>query len=409
MSSHKITQCRICKSSDLLTVFDLGSHKLSSRFPLPDEPDPIEVPLVLIKCNNDDCGLIQLSHNTSEEELYLNHYGYRSGLNNTMINHLTSLVNEIKEKVILNNDIVLDIGSNDSTTLRAYPDHVQKVGIDPTGIQFKQFYPDNVTLLPTFFNKDVFLEAFPDQKAKVITTISMFYDLPDPLQFSKDIKDILADDGIWVSEQSYCVTMLENNSFDTIVHEHLEYYTLKQFKYIADHVGLDIIDVSLNSCNGGSFRVTMAHQGKYPIQPIVKELLEKEVNLAGLQQIKEFIQRCEDGKNRLMSFLKEEHAKQKTIYLYGASCKGNSLLQYYGLDYTIISAAAERNPEKYGRRTPGTHIPIIPESEMRDNHPDYLVVLPWHFKTEFLLREKEYIENGGTIIFPLPTLEMYSK
>jgi NDP-4-keto-2,6-dideoxyhexose 3-C-methyltransferase len=414
MSSVKITECRICGNQDIPVVFDLGVHHLSSRFPAANEPDPIQVPLELVKCNdlnNDCCGLLQLSHNTSEEELYLHDYGYRSGLNNTMINHLTSLVNEIQDTIKLNeNDIVLDIGSNDSTLLRAYPNTLIKVGIDPTGTQFKEFYPDNVTLLPTFFDASVYNSRFTE-KSKVITSVSMFYDLPSPLKFAQDIKSILAQDGIWVSEQSYCVTMLENNSFDTICHEHLEYYTLKQFQFIANHVGLQIINVTLNSCNGGSFRVTLAYPGQYPVNPMVNELLnqELELNLSDLKPIYEFIERCEEGKDTLMTFLRKEHAQNKTIYLYGASCKGNSLLQYYGLDNSIISAAAERNEAKYGCRTPRSHIPIIPESEMRENNPDYLLVLPWHFKKEFLEREKEYIENGGCIIFPMPTLEFYRK
>lgn len=415
MTSCKINHCRICKNEDLVTIFDLGSHKLSSRFPAADEPDPIEVPLVLVKCNdlnNDCCGLLQLSHNTSEEELYLNHYGYRSGLNNTMINHLTGLITEITNRIPLQpNDLVLDIGSNDSTSLRVYPDTLIKVGIDPTGKQFRQYYPDNVTLLPTFFNTEVFLNAFPEQKAKVVTTISMFYDLPDPLQFVKDIKTILAPDGIWVSEQSYCITMLEQNSFDTIVHEHLEYYTIKQLKYIADQVGLEIIDISLNSCNGGSFRVTMSHPGQYPVSSVVDELIrqELELNLSGLQPLHDFVKRCEDGKQEVMNFLRQERDNGKKIDILAASTKGNTTLQYYGVDNQLINKAGERNPEKFGRRTPGTNIPIVSELEMREDKPDYLLALAWHFKTELLLREDEFLQNGGAIVFPLPVLEIYRK
>lgn len=413
-----ISYCRICRNSELISIFDLGSHALSSRFPTKDEPDPIEAPLVLVKCDdtNDQshCGLLQLSHNVSADELYLQHYGYRSGLNATMPQHLTSLVREIEDKAnIHEGDIILDIGSNDCTLLKAYSlgDKLKRVGIDPTGKQFSQYYPEDVCLLPTFFDQDIFVAKYGDSKAKVVTTISMFYDLPDPVAFARDIKAILADDGIWVTEQSYCVTMLERNSFDTICHEHLEYYTLKQLKYIADKVGLKIIDVSLNECNGGSFRITLAHDHAdvKVNEESVSVLLKKEEELAlhTLKPLHEFIERCESMKEDLMDFLVSQKKADKSVYLYGASTKGNTLLQYYGLDQSIITAAAERNTEKYGRRTPRTNIPIVPEKEMREKRPDFLLVLPWHFKKEFLEREREYLENGGTIIFPMPNLEIY--
>lgn len=413
----KISQCRICRNPNLLSIIDLGNHALSSRFPRSDDPDPIESPLTLIKCddttNTCNCGLLQLSHNVSGDELYLQHYGYRSGLNNTMVKHLNNLTQEIETKIKLKEgDIALDIGSNDCTLLKSYSlnDKLKRVGIDPTGRQFSQYYPDSVTLIPTFFSADIYNETFPDEKAKVVTTISMFYDLPDPVAFAGDIKKILAPDGIWVTEQSYCITMLERNSFDTICHEHLEYYTMKQLKYIADKVGLQIIDVSLNECNGGSFRVTLAHTTNNKSLAVNDLLmLEEKIALHTLTPLNDFVARCETMKHELVSLLKEKVREGKSIYLYGASTKGNTLLQYYGLDNSIITAAAERNPEKYGRYTPRTKIPIISEKEMREQHPDFLLVLPWHFKEEFLEREKDYMDNGGSIIFPLPTLEIYPK
>lgn len=411
----QITCCRICRNSSLLTIFDLGSHVLGSRFPKLNELDPMEAPLILVKCddrsNSSNCGLLQLSHNVSGDELYMQQYGYRSGLNNTMIQHLDSLVKEIEDKVELKeSDIVLDIGSNDCTLLKSYKQGniLRRVGIDPTGKQFSKYYPSNVSLIPDFFSANLFKDKFGEDKAKVVTSISMFYDLPDPVAFASDIKSILAPDGIWITEQSYCLTMLERNSFDTICHEHLEYYTLKQLTHIANTVGLKILDVSLNECNGGSFRVTFGHNGIESDR--VKEMIKHEDNmkLHTLSPLIEFVNRCAAMKDELMNFLKPKVSSGKKIYLYGASTKGNTLLQYYGLDNSIITAAAERNPEKYGCRTPRTNIPIISEAEMRAQNPDYLLVLPWHFKKEFLEREKEYLENGGTIIFPVPTLEVYN-
>ena len=408
--ADQVTECRICRNKNLTTIYDLGNQALGSRFPTVDQPEPMSAPLILVKCDGDNsCGLLQLSHNVSSDELYLQSYGYRSGLNNTMITHLSGLVSEIESKVdLLDGDIVLDIGSNDCTLLKSYTngDKLQRVGIDPTGTQFKDYYPDSVCLVPKFFNAAEYKNSFGDQKAKVVTSVSMFYDLPDPLIFSRDIKEILHEDGIWVTEQSYCMTMLERNSFDTICHEHLEYYMLKQLQYIADNVGFVITDVSLNDCNGGSFRVTLRHSGtKYQHLDQMLEIESKVTN----DELQEFVKRCDKMKDELVTFISDKVAQGKTVYLYGASTKGNTLLQYYGLDNSLITAAAERNTEKYGRRTPKTNIPIIPESEMREANPDYLLVLPWHFKTEFLQREHEYLENGGHIIFPLPNMEIYDK
>lgn len=405
--STEITSCRICSHRDFTTIYDLGNQVLGSRFPKQGESDPISVPLVLIKCNNKDCELLQLKHNTSEQELYLHSYGYRSGLNNTMVEHLTNLTTEIDNKVGLKkDDIVIDIGSNDCTLLKSYKSDCIKVGIDPTGTQFKGYYPENVLLIEDFFDEKLFTCTFGTRKAKVVTSISMFYDLPDPVKFASDIKSILAEDGIWITEQSYAVTMVDRNSFDTICHEHLEYYTLKQIKYIADQVGLKIQDISLNDCNGGSFRVTLTHADSLiECSSFVNELYSTEAQM----DLTAFVSRCENMKEELVSLLKKKVAEGKKIYLYGASTKGNTLLQYYNLDSTLITAAAERNVEKYGCRTPGTNIPIISEAEMRRQQPDILLVLPWHFKKEFLVREQEYLNNGGCIIFPMPVLEIHQK
>jgi NDP-4-keto-2,6-dideoxyhexose 3-C-methyltransferase len=404
MSFEEITCCRICKNPNLITIFDLGNHSLGSRFPSLLEADPFEVPLILVKCGG-ECGLLQLKHNTCQNELYLNNYGYRSGVNSSMKAHLNELVSEIETKVTFSeNDIVLDIGGNDSTCMQQYSNpNLIRVIIDPTGQQFKEYYLDNIKLIPTFFSKEVFMKEFGDRKAKVITTISMLYDLPDPISFVQDIKNILDLDGIWVTEQSYCLSMIKQNSLDTICHEHLEYYTLKQLQYIADKIGLKIIDVSENSCNGGSFRVTFAHD----YSEIPKFIYnEPEVTLSLLN---EFVNNCENVKTTLVTYLKDQKTNGKTIYIYSASTKGNTLLQYCRIDNTLISFAVERNPDKYGRRTPGSNIPIISEEQMRKDKPDILLVLAWHFKKEFIEREKTYIENGGKMIFPLPRFEVIEK
>ncbi|HLC54536.1 MAG TPA: class I SAM-dependent methyltransferase [Candidatus Nanoarchaeia archaeon] len=415
MKVEEIKRCRICGNSDLIPIIDLGEHALTGRFPAQHEPDPPIAPLALVKCNDKDdskqCGLLQLKHNMEAEELYFHDYGYRSGLNKTMTDHLHNIVQEIEQRMLLKEgDIALDIGSNDATLLKAYSKPVQRIGIDPTGKQFKQFYTENIKLVPDFFNHDNAEKIMHGKKAKVITSIAMFYDLPDPLAFVRDVKSSLDKDGAWIFEQSYMPTMLETNSFDTICHEHLEYYALKQIQWMIEHEGMKIIDVSFNDINGGSFRTTVCHADssfvpeKDKITSILQE--EREKGLDTLAPYESFKERVEEVRAKLIGFLKEEKRKGKSIYLYGASTKGNTLLQYFGLGPETFTAAAERNPEKYGRRTPLTNIPIISEVEARAAKPDYFLVLPWHFKSEFLQREKEFMEGGGKFVFPLPQFEV---
>ena len=398
--------CRIC-GSGIEDVFDLGSQVIASRFPEKNEPDPPSVPLVLSKCTG-ECGLVQLKHTVSPDEMYLHNYGYRSGLNESMQSHLKTIVDEMTSYVTLEDgDMVLDIGSNDSTLLSYYPSNVTRIGIDPTGEQFRAYYPSDVKLIPDFFSGETYKKHFGDKKARCVTTISMFYDLPEPLTFVRDVQSILSDDGVWIMEQSYMPTMLECNSFDTICHEHLEYYMFDQITYMCDKANLKVIDVTRNNCNGGSFRVVIGHKNsKYePNNEHVQALIDYENSLSPTA-IQEFDVRCQDQKQKMMNLLKKLREEGKTVCVYGASTKGNTLLQYYGIDSTMVKCAAERNPQKYGCRTPLTHIPIVSEETVREMKPDYMIVLPWHFRTSFLVREQSYLSNGGHFIFPLPELEI---
>lgn len=415
--------CRICGNTDLIEIVNLGVHTLCGRFPAKNEPAPISAPLVLVKCNdigdkkNKCCGLVQLRDTVNSDELYFHNYGYRSGLNNSMISHLSSLVGEICNRIsIQQNDVILDIGSNDCTLLKAYsydPSVVTFVGIDPIGKQFKQFYPEYISLINEFFTYDNYRMNFGDRHAKIITSIAMFYDLPSPIKFMQDIKKTLHRDGIWITEQSYIVSMMKTHSFDTICHEHLEYYSFKQFEWMANVVGLRIIDVTMNDCNGGSFRLTLTHKdNSYVANEIninkIREY-EEQYKLDTVVPYERFNDDCIKFKETTTFMLNTYVENNKKIYLYGASTKGNTLLQYLNVDKKIIVAAADRNTEKFGRRTPRTDIPIISETEMRNAKPDVLLVLPWHFKKEFITRESEYIANGGIMIFPLPQLEIISK
>lgn len=419
MKINEIKKCRICGNPDLIPILNLGVQALSGRFPSEDEPDPPKASLELVKCNNtkdsNACGLLQLKHSVSPDEMYLHNYGYRSGINQTMRMHLKGIVQRVQEIVDLDaGDVVLDIGSNDATLLTYYKTPgLRRIGIDPTGEQFLEYYTEDIELISDFFNLSNYSSVSPDKQAKVITSIAMFYDLEAPMSFVEDIKKILHSDGIWVLEQSYMPRMLEMNSFDTVCHEHLEYYSLKQIDWMLRKKDLRIFDVEFNEINGGSFRIYACHNNSVfkSNQKKINQVFSNEENLKLDSELpyKEFNERVLRIKDDLYNFLTTEKAKGKSIYIYGASTKGNVLLQFCNIDHTLIIAAADRNPEKWGRRTPITNIPIISEEEARKAKPDYFLVLPWHFREEFIERERDYWTTGGKMVFPLPHVEVFSK
>jgi hypothetical protein len=343
--------------------------------------------------------------------MYGDNYGYRSGLNQSMVTHLTNKANYLLKIAYPKKDsIILDIGSNDATSLKAYPAFFRRIGIDPTGSKFSEFYTKDIHLVPDFFTAENFRKIFQGEKAAIITSIAMFYDLENPVQFAKDIAEVLDDDGIWHFEQSYLPSMLRTNSYDTICQEHLEYYSLLSIKNILDRSGLRLIDVQFNDINGGSFAVTAAHSASkiIPNEAVIGWMLEEEIKM-GLQSIKpyeEFANRVESHRDSLIRLLSQLKEQKKKILGYGASTKGNVLLQYCGISTQYLDAIAEVNEQKFGHYTPGTHIPIISEAEAREMKPDYYLVLPWHFRNSILQREQAYREAGGKFVFPFPYVEI---
>jgi len=306
---------------------------------------------------------------------------------------------------------VLNISSNDSTFLSYYSHNLKRIGCDPTGLQFIEYYKD-IELISSYFSKDIIHKTFENIKFKVVSSISMFYDLPDPIHFAKDIYNVLDDNGIWTLEQSYVLTMLDKNSIDTICHEHLEYYGVKQIKYIMDKSGFKIISLSLNECNGGSFRIYVAKKSCMLYNEIVdtiNEYIKNENDKMIHTPIRyvEFINTCQNEINKLKTFITHVNNDNKSVYIYGASTKGNCLLQFGNIDSSYIKYAVERNPLKFGKTT-STGIEIISEEKMRSNPPNYLLVLPWHFRDEIIKRESDFLNNGGKLIFPFPTFEIYS-
>ncbi|BCY18528.1 methyltransferase [Leptolinea sp. HRD-7] len=412
-----IERCRICGGEDLKPVINLGVQALTGIFPRSIDQKISEGPLELVRCNdernNSACGLLQLRHSFNLNEMYGKDYGYRSGLNQSMMYHLREIVRNIESIVDLKkDDYILDIGSNDGSLLSFYPEDkgLNLIGIDPTGIKFKEYYQKRITLIPTFFSAEEIRKNFGSKKMKVVTSISMFYDLEAPMQFVSEVYDVLDDEGIWVLEQSYMPTMLNVTAYDTICHEHLEYYGLKQIKWMADRVGFKIISVTLNDTNGGSFCLSLAKKDShYPEAQLEMKMLfteETDMGLTTDKPYQEFTQRVSAHKTDLEEFFATTHRKGQKVLGYGASTKGNVLLQYCGISKEQLPFIAEVNTDKFGCFTPGTLIPIISEKEAREMKPDFFFVLPWHFRKGIIEREKAFLENGGKLVFPLPRIEV---
>jgi len=284
-----------------------------------------------------------------------------------------------------------------------------RIGIDPTGAKFKQYYPDDVVLVPDFFTAANYRKS-TDKLAQIVTSIAMFYDLEDPISFARQIEEVLAPDGLWHFEQSYMPSMLRMCSYDTICHEHIEYYSLTVVDTIVKAAGMKVVDVQMNAVNGGSFAVTAAKCASHfvPNRALIDWMLQQEdrMGLKTPKPFREFKERVYRHREDLMRLLDGLVADGKKIVGYGASTKGNVLLQFCGITEKHLTAIAEVNPDKYGSFTPGTKIPIVSEAEAKAMNPDYMLVLPWHFKEGILRREKEYLDKGGKLIIPLPEIEI---
>lgn len=407
----RLSKCRMCGNEHLVEVVDLGYQYMTGVFPKDKASRGLtQGPLRLVKCHGvDACGLLQLDHSYDLGEMYGDNYGYRSGLNRQMVTHLHAKIARIQEMTdIAAGDLVIDIGANDGTSLGAYREDLLLVGVDPTGAKFRQYYKKHVQLIPDFFSAKLVSDAFPGRKAKVITSFSMLYDLERPLAFASDIARILdPTDGIWVFEQSYMPLMLDRLAFDTICHEHLEYYGLKQIMWMLDRVGLKVVDVELNDVNGGSFSVVAAsRKSNRRVETDKIAALLKDEQTKGLDELhpyEHFDQQIKKICGELIRLVRTAKAAGKKVGALGASTKGNVLLQYCGFTDQDIEVVGEVNPDKFGAYTPGTGIPIGDEKAVLARRYDYLIVLPWHFK-EFFLQNKAF--TGQHLLFPLPKMEV---
>lgn len=392
MVYREISECR-AGGGEIIPLLNLGNICLSG-FVKPGEPDPPTAPLELVMGRRS--GLVQLRH-TVEPERMFRRYWYESGRNEKMVAHLRGIVKAVQERVDLRRgDVVVDIGCNDGTMLAAYPHWVRRWGFDPSDIH----PPDGVAdvFVNDFFDRSL----YTDKKARVITSIAMFYDIDDPVAFAKQVADMLADDGVWVIEMHYLMIMALKNGFDAICHEHLTYYYLSSLRYVLLQAGLEVWHVETNDINGGSFRLFIGHQGRRAISSNVERmvLIEWRRSIDKLMAWQQDIDAIGQTMRDLLANLK---ADGKLVLGYGASTKGNTILQCFGIGPELLPAIAERNPAKYGLETAGTRIPIISEAEARAMQPDYFLALPYHLLDAFMRRESEFAARGGQWIVPVPS------
>jgi NDP-4-keto-2,6-dideoxyhexose 3-C-methyltransferase len=406
-SGSLIDSCRACKSADLSPILSLGELSFTGIFESPGVPVP-SGELALVGCDpKSGCGLIQLDRDFPNELLYGETYGYRSGLNPSMLSHLESKVMKIMDLVEIGpKDFVIDIGANDGSSLGFYPNNgMTKVAVDPLCEKFIEHYPEDIVRVVDFFTSANVDPILGSSKAKVITSFSMLYDLPEPMGFIADIAKSLDLNGIWVSEQSYAPLMVQRRSYDTICHEHLEYYTLHTLEWMLSRSGLKVVDVELNEVNGGSLSFVAALHNS-PIEPLESvnalKLKEIEQGYNSLRPFEEFAQDVLSARDSLKNFVHEARRSGKKIAALGASTKGNVILQYCGLTTEDILVIGDVNPEKWGKVTPGSNIPIVDEELVLKEDYDFLLVLPWHFRKFF---ERKLRNSGRVLVFPLPGVE----
>ena len=388
--------CRLCESSALQDILSLGTQYISNFVEKDEIKEGIQAPLDLVQCKS--CSLLQLRHTAPQELLYARHYWYRSGVTKFMKDALQDIVNSVETVVNLKDrDCVLDLGANDGTLLACYSNkNLIRIGCEPAKNLIEQLHKNTELVIDDFWTYENFKEltkTHPLDKAKVITAIGMFYDMEDPNQFVQDARKALASDGVFIAQLMCLKPMLDNNDLGNICHEHLEFYSLESLVYLFEKNGLEIFKLEENNVNGGSYRIFCRHATGNPLP--IKETISK-------AEIHAFVARVNENRDKCLAFIKAKVGEGKTVYVYGASTKGNVILQYYGLDSKLITAAAEKSPEKWGKYTVGTGIPIISEEQARAEQPDYFLVLPWGFFDEFYAREVNWRKKGGKFIVPLP-------
>ena len=418
-----LRSCKICGSKDLTEVLALNEQYLSPTFVKTNKDNflaKIKSPLTLVLCdkkkNETNCGLLQLKEITEPDLLY-KEYFYRTATNDTMRKDLKELVEQVLNIVNPNiGDYIIDIGSNDCTMLNFYEKKYNLVGFEPaTNIKFLDT-GKNIKVINNYFNSKNFLENFPGKKAKIITSCAMFYDLEDPIQFVKNISEILDDDGVWCCQISYLDSMIRYNNFYDICHEHLSYYSLESFEHLIKKLKLKLFYAETNDVNGGSVRLYICKEGskKYEKIEFTEKLNnireeEKKLKLTNVETFFHYAKIINELKNKTIKFTEEILNNGKVVLALGASTKGNIILQHFGLTKEKIPFISERNSEKVGLKCLGSDIELISEDKARQINPEAFIVLPWNFKEEIVNREKDYLNKGGKLMFVMPYPHVVTK
>lgn len=416
MAVTRVSTCRVCASTHLVPILDLGEVAPSDFVPAGTHTVQ-KHPLSLVLCDpRHGCGLLQLEHvGCTPDDLY-RQYWYKSGVNETMKRALNDIALDCQRRISLQpGDVIVDIGANDGTLLSFFPQFLTRVGVEPALNIQSDLSRHSTVNVPEYFTKKAYTKYVGKQQAQLITSLAMFYDLDNPISFTRDLKECLAPDGIWVNQMTYLSSMLSKNDYPNICHEHVTYYSLRTFLEVLKRSEMKLLDVELNDVNGGSLRTIVTHANA-TIQPSeaasarISALLDEEryLGLTTIARYREFAQTVRASKRELQSLIQKLLKEDKTIAVYGASTKGNTLLQYCRLAYPQISVAYDRNPDKASLFTVATHIPIVGDDQILDHPPDVLLILPWHFRDEFIKREAKFLGAGGTMIFPLPELDVVS-
>ncbi len=413
---EKVTRCRLCGNTELVPCIDIGEQYLSSVFPtdLSYRKDASRYPLDLVMCvkrGEETCGLVQLGHRFDLTAMY-DAYPYTSSTNSSMGKILEDVAKSGRDLVSLDSqDVILDIGGNDATLLSFFRDTGSRlINIDPAQ-NVKSLLADNPTYTHVrgFFTRERF-EAVSQKKAKLMFSVAMFYHLDDPLKLVRDAAACLDDDGVWVIQMAYLPAMIRTNMYDNIVHEHAGYYAAQHMRWLLERAGLEMFDVAENDVYGGSFRVFAKKKGStlHPQTERCRALLARELQegLFDPATYHAFMARVAKSRDDLRIFLQRIKAEGKSVWIYGASTKGNTILQYCGLGNMDIVAAADSNPFKPGKYMIGSDIPIKTEEEMRAAKPDYLLALPYSFVNGFRQREEALIAQGTKFIVPLPEVRI---
>jgi len=404
---RNITKCRVC-SSEIIEVLKLDPQYVATTFVKnnsENQMSKIKIPLTLMLCQNSNCGLIQLKETVQPDLLYQNYF-YRTAINDTMRKDLSDVVNYAINNVQLKeNDIAVDIGANDCTMVSMYPESMIRIGVEPaTNIDWTNV-DKSIKIVNNYFSKDVVLKATDGKKAKIVSATAMFYDFDNPNIAAKDIKEILDDDGVCVIQVSYLLDTIKDMNFYDVVHEHLEYYSLKSINYLMEKNGLTVIDASTNPVNGGSLRILVTHiENNKPKSKKYEEVLSEEEKweLQNINTYNNYEKKIQDIIKKAKNFILKEINNGGMVLGLGASTKGNVLLQICGITKELLPYISDRNEEKVGLHTLGTDIEIISEEKARELKPSSMLVIPWNFKEEILKREKNYLEDGGKLFFLMP-------